>query len=154
MITRGTLLNPSFLTSVVQPGFHMGYTSLNGSEEIRRLSGKLPGNCGLLTTLGNRLVYSLLPGKGEDFISAPIDLDQLIQEQHSFWVYGDHKHMKACDGCGAICPQNVLTTAGREVLALQGVSQIEVPNFIRDVAYREAGMALLGKRLRNLITFE
>jgi hypothetical protein len=62
--------------------------------------------------------------------------------------------MKACDGCGAICPQNVFTTAGREVLALQDVTKDEIPQFIRSVAYREAGIALLAKQLRNLIALE
>ncbi|HOY46021.1 MAG TPA: hypothetical protein PKU95_00065 [Candidatus Dojkabacteria bacterium] len=154
MITRGTLLNPSFLASVVQPGSHMGYTSLDGNEEIRRMSGKLPGNCGLLSTLGSRLIYTLLPGKGKDLMPAPIEIEQLIQGSDPFWVYGDHKHMKACDGCGAICPQNVFTTAGREVLALQDVTKDEIPQFIRSVAYREAGIALLAKQLRNLIALE
>jgi hypothetical protein len=154
MITRGTLLNPSFIASAIQPGSHMGYAFLEENDEIRRMSGRLPGNCGLLSTIGNRLIYTLLPGKGKDFLPAPIDMELLIKGADPFWVYGDHKHMKACDGCGAICPQNVFTTAGRELLALQDVSREQVPGFIREIAFKEAGIALLAKSLRNLITFE
>lgn len=154
MITRGTILNPSFLFSAAQPGSHMVYTSLDGNEEIRRLSGRLPGNCGLLSTLGSRLIYTVLPGKGKDFIPAPIDLELLVQGQDPFWVYGDHKHMKACDGCGAVCPQNVFTTIGRELLALQSITKEGIPDFVREVAFKEAGISMLSKRIREMVMFD